>query len=134
VGAWCGPGTRGDFLGESSPAEGQFSGVLGTAHVSRADLPNMRITKNLGWAENCWVGPTYQASLPGRAERPFSVQLGSARIRKPGYQTSKFLKISVGKKNGGLNQATKHTLRKPRKPTKPLDFHHRVKPQIITLR
>jgi hypothetical protein len=74
----CGSGSDarrgGVFSGEFSPAhlrssiraslsgraEGCFSGELGTAHMSRADLPNVQIAKNLSWAENCWVGPTYQ--------------------------------------------------------------------------
>jgi hypothetical protein len=71
-----GPDARrgGCFSGEFSPAhlrssiraslpgraEGYFSCELGTAHVSRAGLPNVQIAKNLGWAGNCWVGPTYQ--------------------------------------------------------------------------
>jgi hypothetical protein len=51
-----------------------------------------------------------RASLPGRAEGAFSAELGSARVRKPGYQTAKIVKFSVGMGNAGLARATKHTL------------------------
>jgi hypothetical protein len=51
-----------------------------------------------------------RASLSGRAEGAFSVELGSARVRKPGYQTAKIVKFSVEMGNAGLARATKHTL------------------------
>jgi hypothetical protein len=51
-----------------------------------------------------------RASLPGRAEGAFPVELGSARVRKPGYQTAEIVKFSVEMGNAGLTRATKHTL------------------------
>jgi hypothetical protein len=50
------------------------------------------------------------ASPPGRAERPFPGEFGSARMGEPGYQTAKFSKISVEMRIAGLARPTKHTL------------------------
>jgi hypothetical protein len=51
-----------------------------------------------------------RASLSGRAEGAFPAKLGSARVRKPGYQTAKIVKFSVEMGNARLARATKHTL------------------------
>jgi hypothetical protein len=42
------------------------------------------------------VRSSIRASLPGRAKRHFSNEVGSAPSGKPGYQTAKILEISVG--------------------------------------
>jgi hypothetical protein len=53
-----------------------------------------------------------RASLSGRAEGAFPAELGSARVRKSGYQTAKIVKFSVVEMgNARLVRATKHTLR-----------------------
>jgi hypothetical protein len=51
-----------------------------------------------------------RASLSGRAEGYFSAQPGSARSVEPGYQTTKFAKISAEMGSAELTWATKHAL------------------------
>jgi hypothetical protein len=51
-----------------------------------------------------------RAPQSGRTERHYSVEVGTARSLGPGYQTAKYLEISVRIEIVRLDRATKHTL------------------------
>jgi hypothetical protein len=63
------------------------------------------------------LGSSNRASLSGRAEGHFLAQPGTARYARPGYQTTKFVKISVEMGIAELNRATKHALKLKTQPS-----------------
>jgi hypothetical protein len=66
---------------------------------------------DFGRAQPCRLAKLESSFSIGQAEGAFPVELGSARVRKPGYQTTEIVKFSVGMGNAGLARATKHALK-----------------------
>jgi hypothetical protein len=65
---------------------------------------------NSGELSPAHMRSSIRASLSGRAEGHYSVELGTAHISEPAYQTSKCLEFSAEMGIAEMSQATKHTL------------------------